>query len=184
VAAVALLLVVPACSGSDAGGSTGTSSPANAGIPVRTWAGEACDAISGWIDDLDAAVARTGAILRRTDPANGRRAIVDLFTLASERTGGVTRHLDVLEPPRIPDGPELVAQIQARFRRFDRVMLAARAEALRLPARDAKALETGLVRLVNRFEAALVAVADTFDDLDAAHPSPRLAAAWSAACHR
>lgn len=150
-------------------------------VPVETWAGDFCGSFTAWIGNIKDASSsvNSGGI---DDIETAKTAIVDLFGTASSETQSLISDIDAAGVPDIPDGDQLVQDLQGKFQDFDDAILTAQSDAEALDTSDPATFQTNVTELITRFQTETKTVGDSFGELDAKYPSPEFQQALSSNC--
>jgi ABC-type glycerol-3-phosphate transport system substrate-binding protein len=150
-------------------------------VDVDEWAAGFCGSFSTWLDEIQAASSDVGSQVTAGDLESAQAAISTLFGTASDVTETLITDLEDLGAPDIDDGEQLVADLGDKFQGFVDAADTAQADTDALDL-DPATFEEQANGLVERFQAEVSAVGDSFGEIDAAYPSPELNAAISESC--
>lgn len=161
---------------------TTESNVADGATDVDDWAEDFCGSFEGWISNIQDASAEVGADIEPGDIQGGKDAIVNLFELASAQTENLVSDIEAGGVPDVEDGDKLVDDLTSKFNDFNAAIEEAKTQAEAIPIDDAAAFQAKITELTGTFETEVLAVGESFSELDAKYPSRELQSALSSSC--
>ncbi len=168
------------------GGTTDTTSDRGSGggtIPVASWADTFCGNFGSWIDDIKTISNDAGNGITPGDVAGAKQAVINLFGKASDRTQTLIADIDSGGVPDINKGDALIKDLEGKFKDFDDAIQSAKSDAEALDTSNATQFQGDVKGLVDRFQAEVKKVGDSFAELDAKYPSRDFQQALSSSCN-